>query len=124
MMSMLIIILGILMLLAGVFILANPDPLFKVLQNNADSLWLYTGAVVVRFLLGFLLISQAKVSKFPGVVEIMGWIAVFAAVSFLLMGRKNFIRLIIWAFSFVKQLGRTGGLLAISFGFFLIYAFL
>jgi hypothetical protein len=120
---MLIIILGAFMLLAGVFIIAKPEALFKVLRDNADSLWLYIGAVVVRFLLGTLLVSRAEVSKYPAVVETMGWIAIFAAVAFLLMGRKNFIRLVTWAFSFVKPLGRIGGFLALSFGFFLIDAF-
>jgi len=123
-MSILIIILGILMLLAGILLIINPDIIFKVLRENFDKLWLHIGAVVVRLLLGALLIHQASVSKFPVTMEVIGWVAIFAAIVFTVIGRTNFKRLISWAFSLVTSLGRIGGVLALCFGSFLIYGFI
>jgi uncharacterized BrkB/YihY/UPF0761 family membrane protein len=111
------------MLLAGVSLITNPEIIIRVLKQNADKLWLHIGAVVVRLLLGTLLIYQASVSKFPVTMEVIGWIAVFAAIVFTIIGRNNFKCLISWAFTWVKPFGRIGGVLAICFGSFLIYAF-
>lgn len=112
------------MLVAGFVLLAKPEIIFKVLRENSNKLWLHIGAVVVRLLLGVLLVSQASVSRFPVTMEIIGWIAIVAAIVFMVIGRKRFIRLISWAFSLVKQFGYIGGILALSFGTFLIYAFI
>ena len=69
----------------------------------------------MRFILGILLIYQSNVSKFPFVIEILGWLAIVAAIFFALMGRKNFICLITWALSLVKPYGRIGGIIAAVF---------
>ena len=122
-MSILIIVFGLLMLLAGISLMTNPEIIIRVLRDNADKLWLHIGAVAVRLLLGALFIYQASVSKFPVTMEVIGWIAIFAAIIFTIIGRNNFKRLISWAFSLVEPFGRIGGVLAICFGFFLIYAF-
>jgi len=92
------------MFLAGILLIINPEIIFKVLRENADKLWLHIGAVVVRLLLGALLIYQASVSKFPIAMEVIGWVAIFAAIVFAVLGRKNFKRLILWAFSLVNRL--------------------
>jgi len=111
------------MLLAGVSLIIHPETIIRVLRKNADKLWLHIGAVVVRLLLGVLLISQASISKFPVTVEIIGWIAIFAAIVFTIIGRNNFNHLISWASSLVKPFAGIGGVLSICFGVFLIYAF-
>ena len=122
-MSILIIIFGVLMLLAGISLITKPEIIIRVLRDNSNKLWLHIGAVVVRLLLGALLIYQASVSRFPVTMEVIGWIAIFAAIVFTIIGRNNFKRLISWAFSLVDPFGRIGGVLAICFGSFLIYAF-
>lgn len=122
-MSILIIVFGLLMLLAGMSLITSPEFIIRVLRENADKLWLHIGAVAVRLFLGALLIYQASVSKFPVTMEVIGWIAIFAAIVFTIIGRNNFKRLISWAFSLVEPFGRIGGVLAIFFGSFLIYAF-
>ncbi len=73
-MSILIIFFGVLIFMAGVTLIANSETIFKVLRNNSQKLWLHIGAVVVRLLLGALLIYQASVSKFPLLIEVIGWI--------------------------------------------------
>ena len=111
------------MLLAGISLITKPEIIIRVLRDNSNKLWLHIGAVVVRLLLGALLIYQASVSRFPVTMEVIGWIAIFAAIVFTIIGRNNFKRLISWAFSLVEPFGRIGGVLAICFGSFLIYAF-
>ncbi|MEW6997416.1 hypothetical protein AADZ86_06915 [Colwelliaceae bacterium BS250] len=122
-MTTLIIIFAILMLLAGILLIVNPKIIFKVMLKNADKLWLYVSAVVVRLLLGTLLIYQASVSKFPVTMEVIGWVAIVAALVFAVIGRNKFNRLILWAFSLVKAFGRIAGVLALCFATFLIYSF-
>ena len=122
-MSILIIIFGFLMLLAGMSLITNPETIIRVLRGNSDKLWLHIGAVVVRLLLGASLIHEASVSSFPVTMEVIGWLAIFAAIVFTVIGRNKFKRLLSWAFSLVKPFGRIGGVLALCFGSFLIYAF-
>ena len=122
-MTILIIIFAALTLLAGIVIVINPEIIFGFLRNNLDKLGLHILAVVVRLVLGFLLIYQSGVSKFPLVIEIIGWLSIAAALLLTVMGRRKFNRLMSWALSFLKTFGRLGGVLATIFGAFLIYAF-
>ena len=123
-MTVLIIIFGALTLLAGIVIVINPEVIFGFLRNNLDKLVLHILAVVVRLVLGALLIYQSNISKFPFVIEIIGWLSIVAAIFLAVMGRHNFNRLMSWALSFLKPFGRVGGVLAAAFGAFLVYAFL
>ena len=122
-MTVLIIIFGALTLLAGIVIVINPEGIFGFLRNNLDKLVLHIMAVVVRLVIGVLLIYQANVSKFPFVIEIIGWLSIVAAIFIAVMGRRNFNRLMSWALSLSKSFGRVGGILAVAFGAFLIFAF-
>ena len=89
-----------------------------------DKLGLHVIAIVVRLVLGALLIVQSSNSRFPLATEIIGWLAVVAALVLMVMGRSNFNRLMLWALSLVKPMGRVGGILAAAFGAFLVYAFI
>ncbi len=122
-MTVLIIVFGVLALLAGIVIVINPEIIFGFLRKKLDSLELQVLAVVVRVVLGILLIYQSNVSKFPFVIEILGWLSIVAAIFLGVMGRRNFKRLMSWALSLVKTFGRVSGALAAAFGSFLIYAF-
>jgi hypothetical protein len=122
-MTVLIIIFGVLTLLAGIVIVINPEVIFGFLRNNLDKPVLHILAVLVRLFLGALLIYQSNVSKFPLAIEVIGWLSIVAAIFLAVMGRRNFNRLMSWALSLVKPIGRVGGILAVAFGAFLIYAF-
>ena len=122
-MALLIIIFGALTLLAGIVIVINPEVIFGFLRNNLDKLVLHILAVVVRLVLGALLIYQSNISEFPFVIEVIGWLSIVAAIFLSVMGRRNFNRLMSWALSLSKPFGRVGGILAVAFGAFLIYAF-
>jgi hypothetical protein len=122
-MTLVIVIFGALTLLAGIVIIINPEVIFGFLRNKLDKLSLHILAVVVRLVLGALLIYQSDVSKYPLTIEIIGWLSIVAAIFFAVIGRNNFKRIISWALSFAKPLGRVGGIIAAAFGSFLIYAF-
>ena len=122
-MTVVIIIFGALTLLAGIVIVINPEVIFGFLRNNLNKLGLHILAVVVRLVLGVLLIYQSSLSKFPFVIDIIGWLSIVAAIFLAVMGRRNFNRLMSWALSLSKPFGRIGGFLAVAFGAFLIYAF-
>ena len=122
-MTLLIIIFGALTLLAGIVIVINPEVIFGFLRKNLDKVALHILAVVVRIVLGLLLIYQSSISKFPFVIQIIGWLSIVAAIILAVMGRRNFNRLMSWALSLAKPFGRVGGVIAMAFGAFLIYAF-
>jgi len=123
-MTQIIIIFGALTCLAGLLIFANPELIFGYLRKNSEKLELHILAVVIRLALGALLVYQSDASKFPFAIEIIGWIAIVAAVFLAVIGRSNFIKLMAWALSHVKTLGRIGGVFASAFGAFLVYSFL
>ncbi len=122
-MTVVIIIFGALTLLAGIVIVINPEVIFGFLRKNLDKVALHILAVVVRIVLGLLLVYQSSISKFPLVIQIIGWLSIVAAIFLAVMGRRNFNRLMSWALSLAKPFGRVGGVLAMAFGAFLIYAF-
>ena len=122
-MTILIIIFGALTLLAGIIIIINPENIFGLLSKYTEKLELQILAIVVRLVLGALLIYQSDASKYPFVIEIIGWLSIVAAAFLAIIGRNNFKRLISWALSLAKPFGRIGGVFASAFGAFLIHAF-
>ena len=123
-MTLLIILFGTLILLAGVLIIINPEIIFGYLRKHYTRLDIHILAVAVRLAIGALLISQAAVSRYPLAIEILGWLSVAAALSIAAMGRERFKRLIFWALNVLKPWGRVGGIFAAAFGAFLIHAFI
>lgn len=105
-------------------ILLKPEIILAPLKDNSNKLFLHIIAVVVRLILGILLISQSELSRFPIIIEILGWLSILAAIALALIGRNNFKRLMSWAFSLLEPFGRVGGILASAFGAFIIYAFI
>ena len=123
-MTTLIILFGALTLLAGVVIVFDPDRLFGLLNKHVDKFGLHVLAVVVRLVLGALLVYLADASRFPLVIEIIGWLSLTAALFLAVIGRARFRRLMTWALSMVRPVARMGGILAAAFGAFLVYAFI
>ncbi|MBX2838574.1 MAG: hypothetical protein KTR35_17075 [Gammaproteobacteria bacterium] len=123
-MTLLIIIFGILMLIAGALLLVNPEILFRYLRNNIDNVAIHVIAVLVRLIIGVLLIIQSNQSRFPQVIEILGWIFIVAGIFLAVLGRHRFTKLLSWVLTNLKHLGRIAGVAAVAFGGFLVYAFL
>lgn len=122
-MTVFIIIFGVLTLLAGIIIALNPEFIFGFLQKQLGKVELHILNVAVRVVFGVLLISQSSISKFPFVIETIGWFCIAIAIILTLMGREKFNRLISWALSLLETYSRVGGVLVITFGAFLMYAF-
>lgn len=122
-MTFIIIVFGILTLLAGIIIFLNPDIIFGFLNKHIEKFELYILAIVVRLVLGVMLLSISADSRYPFVIEIIGWLSIIAALFFTVIGRNNFIRIMSWALSLAKPFARVGGIVAVAFGAFIVYAF-
>lgn len=98
-----------------------PDRLTKLVMRVVDQDWGIYFAVVVRLLMGAALIVAAPVSKFPVVFEVLGWIAIVAAIALILIGRERMAALIAWFVRCPAWLMRLWLLFGMAFGGFLIY---
>ena len=121
-MNYIVMLFGAATIAAGIVIVINPESVFGLMHRKLNSLGLHILAVVVRIIIGIALIICAAESKYPTAILILGWISIVAASVLGIMGRANFKRLMSWALSVVPSFGRIGGLLAILFGSFLLYA--
>jgi len=119
-----ILLFALLIFIAGIIILFDPEIILGVIRDNLDKPGLQVVAVALRLVLGILLIEYAPVSRFPLTIEVLGWLSIAAALTFMLVGRANFLRLMNWALSLLNPYGRIGGIFAAGFGAFLFYAFI
>lgn len=123
-MKLIIILFGILLLLAGLSLLINPEIIIGWIEENMESASLYHSAIVVRLVLGIIFIVAAKESKYPGLIKFFGYLFIIASIIFIFMGQESFQDFIAALIPDVKPYAPIGGLLSIAFGGFLIYAFL
>lgn len=122
-MNVVIIIFGVLTFLVGAGILIRPDFIFGFLQRQLGKVKLHVLNVVVRVFFGVLMISQSSISKFPFLIETIGWFCIVLAIILVLMGREHFNQIISWALLLLETYSRMAGVLIITFGTFLMYAF-
>ena len=108
---------------SGLVLLVHPPLIIGFIERRDESAWLYAFGIGVRLILGLLLIQLAVQSRFPLVITILGWISLAAALSLAAMGFRRFTRFIRWIMEKVKPWSRWGGLFAVAFGAFLVYAF-
>lgn len=92
-MTLIIILFGVLTLLAGITIILKPEIIFGYLNKHVEKVELYILAIAVRLALGVLLISRSGVSRFPLVIEVIGWFSIAAAVFFTAVGHNMFLRI-------------------------------
>jgi hypothetical protein len=101
-----------------------PDKMMKLVYGVMDKDWGIHLAVVVRLLLGAALIIAAPDSRFPQVFEVLGWIAVIAAVAIVFMGRERLRRFVALFQRFSPAIIRTWLIFGVAFGAFLVYGIL
>lgn len=123
-MEILIILFGVLIILAGIGMLIQPDFIFDYLKRESDNYKLHIFAIAIRLIIGSLLIYFAELSEYPVAMEALGWFTIIAAVALILIGHNNFRDLIEWAVTFLRPYRYIAGILAIFLGGFLMYAFL
>jgi len=96
------------------------------LLHAAKAAWQYRAAlfvaVMVRLAIGVLLVLAAPHSRFPLAFEILGWLAIVAALLIPVFGRARIGRLLDW-WSMRSATGvRLWSLAGLAFGCFLVYA--
>jgi len=103
----------------GIFV---PQKLIGWVKDTLDKDWGIYLAVGVRLLLGAALIIAAPNSRFPQVFLVLGWIAIVAAVTLALLGRKRLRRFVAWWLEkFSPAAIRVWLVFGLGFGGFLIY---
>lgn len=99
-----------------------PQKLLQFVKSMMDTNWGIYVAVIIRLILGAALIVSAPSSRFPMLFVIVGWIAIVAAVTGVILGRARLRRFVAWWFRWFTPLGvRLWLLIAVAFGAFLIY---
>ena len=122
-MKLIIKVFGMLLLLAGILLLTNPEIIIGWIEENMENTSLYISAIVVRLAFGILFIAAARESKYPGVIKFFGYLFMIAAIIFIFIGQESFQNFITSIIPVVKPYAPLSGLLSIAFGGFLIYTF-
>ncbi len=102
--------------------LVRPGPFIDYLRRYSVTTSMQVLAVVVRIVLGLALILYANQSKFPLILEIIGWLSLAAAATIAVIPHAQFERLISWVLDRFQGYVWIGALAATGFGVFLIYA--
>ena len=122
-MLMMIYLLALMLIIAGLILLAKPAFILDFMDKYADTPGLYAGAILVRLGIGVLLLYMADLSRFPMTITIIGWIAIAAALVFAGIGKTRFVQMLNWIMKLVRPWARAMSIIAILFGGFLLYAF-
>jgi len=113
--------LGVIVCALSVWGTVAPDKLCKLVNGAMERDWGIYMAVVARLLLGAALIVIAPDSRFSLAFEILGWLAIVAAVIILFAGRDRLRRFVAWFGQSSQAMIRVWLLFGTAFGAFLIY---
>ena len=114
--------LGAVICLVSLWGFISPEKFWKMVNGVMDKDWAIYFAVILRLLLGAALILAAAQSRFPMVLQVLGWLAVIAAVAILFMGRDRLKKFIAWFQRMTNTTVRVWLLFGFAFGVFLVYA--
>lgn len=112
---------GVAVCLLSVWGIVVPDKMMSFVYGALEKDWGIHLAVFLRLVLGAALVIAAPDSRFPLVFEILGWIAIVAAVTLVFMGRTRLRKLVAWFEHMPMPLIRVWLLFAIAFGALLVY---
>lgn len=99
-----------------------PKQLLRFVRRTMAASWGIYFAVAVRLALGIALIVGAPESRYPIPFAVIGWIAIVAAMSAILIGRARLERFVEWWIRrFTPFIVRLWLLIALAFAAFLIY---
>ena len=113
--------LGVVMCAISLWAMVVPAKMMKLVSGVMDKDWGIYFAVIVRLLLGAALIIAGPGSRFPALFEIVGGIAIFAAVVIAIMGRERLRKFIGWFDRLSPAMIRTWLLFGIAFGALFVY---
>lgn len=121
-MNYVIILFGLLISVLALFIQFRPKASLAYARSHAGSSGLYLSAIFARIILGLLLVLYADQSRYPAVLEIIGYLVLAGGVILALIGRSRFERLLNWFLDRFSSFAWLSGSLGVLFGLFLIYA--
>ncbi len=121
-MNYIILLFGTLIAFGGVALLIKPDIIFSIFTKHVNSIGLHLFAIIIRFVLGVVLVIGASESRFPLILQILGWLSVSVALVLGVIGRARFQSLIKWAINLAPAFRSLAGIFAVLFGGFLVYA--
>lgn len=113
---------GVVICLVSLWGFVAPEKLWNLINGVMEKDWAIHVAVIMRLLLGAALIIAAPQSRFPGVMEVLGWIAIVAAIAILFMGRDRMKKFIAWFQRMTNTMVRVWLVFGFAFGAFLVYA--
>jgi len=116
-----VVLVGFAVFLLSAWGIVFPGKLIAMVSGVMDRASGMYAAVGVRIVLGLALIFVAPVSKFPHVFEVLGWIAIAAAIGLPIVGRTRIQRLIAWLTRLPPALIRVWLIFGLLFGGFLVY---
>jgi hypothetical protein len=106
----------------GIVMLIRPSLLLNTMSRYASNTWLQVLAVVARLVLGVALLGYAELSRFPHVLQVLGWLAIAAAIFLAVLPRDTFQRMIVRVLDLFSPYFRPGGIVAAAAGMFLMYS--
>ena len=122
--QVIVLVLGITVFGLSAWGMYSPDSLVKMVTLAMNKSYGMYVAVIVRLILGATLIIVAPVSRFPIVFNVLGWIAIIAAIGLILIGRENIGRIIAWFERFSTSIIRLWLQFGMAFAGFLVYGVL
>lgn len=121
-MSEMLLVVGFLMVLAGLFAAVRPQQLLRMARRVTVNTRFRLVVFLIRLALGVLLILVAPATHFPLAMKVIGGLLIVSGVVVLLMGNFRAQRLLDWALRLGPSFVVGGGVVGILFGAFLIYA--
>ena len=120
--QIIVLVIGATVIVLSAWGMLAPAKLVTMVTSAMDKPWGIYVAVVVRLLLGAALIIVAPASLFPVAFQVLGAIAIIAAVGLVVMGRERIRRLIAWwTEKMSAPMIRLWLLFGMAFGGFLVY---
>ncbi len=119
--QILVLAFGVIVCLLSAWGIVVPDKMMKFVYGAVEKDWGIHLAVILRLILGAALVIVAPESRFPLVFEILGWIAIVAAVGLVFMGRARMRNLVAWFQRMPQPLIRIWLLFGVAFGALLLY---
>ena len=123
-MTILVLLFGVLMAAIGLYGLARPMGMIDQIQKFWETGAGVITAVLVRLTMGVLLLLTAREALHPHVFQVLGLIAIAAAVAIPFIGNERLGRLIAWWSDQSPALIRVSATLSFGFGAYIVYAIL
>ena len=100
----------------------SPRVIMRMVSDIMDGTGGIVIAVGVRIVLGIVLLVAAAGSRHPLAFEVLGWIAIIAAVAIVIMGRTRLKAIVAKIAGFPDGMLRLGMVFGVLFGAYLVYA--